>query len=232
MTPNYGIAFTTKADEADVHATDGVKMTRTAKLVICHICGKNHYANRCPDREDGTQGKKADKLEDTLRAESPPTKASVNLTIGEDWGGDTNYVCLMHCQVTLGQSGGHIKPTWALLDNQSTVDVFSNICFLKKIRKSDRSLPIFSTEGRTTTDLQGDLPEYGTLWFQPEGIVNILSFSKVADRYRVPYDRTGEHKFLVHLPGGGNNILHTMQKGSLQLRHGLRGNGAHQYCRI
>ena len=46
VTPNDGVDFTTEADEADVHATDGVKMTQTVKPVICHICGKNHYANR------------------------------------------------------------------------------------------------------------------------------------------------------------------------------------------
>ena len=51
-------------------------MTLTGKPVICHICGKNHYANRCPDREDGTQEKKATKAEDTPRAGSPPTKAA------------------------------------------------------------------------------------------------------------------------------------------------------------
>ena len=57
VTPNDGVAYTTKADEADVHTTDGVKMTRTGKPVICRICGKNHYANRCPDIEYGTPGK-------------------------------------------------------------------------------------------------------------------------------------------------------------------------------
>ena len=83
VTPNDGVAFTTETDEADVYATVGVNINRTGKSVICHICGKNHYANRCPDREDGTQEKKATKAEDTPRAGSPPTKASVNLTIGE-----------------------------------------------------------------------------------------------------------------------------------------------------
>ena len=58
MTPNDGVAFTTESEEADIHATEGVKMTRTVKLLICHICGKNHYANRCLDREDGATGKK------------------------------------------------------------------------------------------------------------------------------------------------------------------------------
>ena len=50
MTPNYGVAFTNESEEANKHATYGVKIMRTGKPVICHICGKNHYANRCPDR--------------------------------------------------------------------------------------------------------------------------------------------------------------------------------------
>ena len=102
MTPNDGVAFTTESEEADIHATDAVKMTRMGKPLICHICGKNHYADRCPDREDRTPVKKDDKAEDTPRKEIPPTKASVNLTIREDWGGDANYRGLMFCQVTSG----------------------------------------------------------------------------------------------------------------------------------
>ena len=105
-------------------------------------------------------------------------------------------------QHALSQLGGHIKPIWVLLDNQSTVDVFSDRRLLKNIRKSDRSLELFSTGGRTTTDLRGDLPGYGTVWFHPGGIANILSFSKVADKYRVYYNSTGGNKLLVHLPGG------------------------------
>ena len=105
-------------------------------------------------------------------------------------------------QHTLSQSGGHIKPTWVLLDNQSTVDVFSNRRLLKNTRKYDRSLENFSTGGRTTTDLQGDLPGYGTVWFHPGGVANILSLSKVTDKYRMSYDSTVENKFLVHLPVG------------------------------
>ena len=180
--------------------------------MIFHICGKNHYANRFPDREDRTPVKKDDKAEDTPRKESPPTKASVNLTIGEDWGDDTNYGGLMFWKVTAGtvfdhqhvlsQSGGHINTTWVLLDNQLTVDVFSNRRLLKNIRKSDRSLAIFSTGGRTTTDLQGDLPGYGTVWFHQGRISNILSLSKVEGKYQVSYDSTNEKKFLVYLPKG------------------------------
>ena len=65
MTPNYSIAFTTESEVADVLSTDGKKLTRTGKPVICHICGKNLYTNRFPDREEITPGKKADKAKET-----------------------------------------------------------------------------------------------------------------------------------------------------------------------
>ena len=46
VTPNDGVALITKPEEADVHATGVMKLERTGKPVICHICGKNHYAKR------------------------------------------------------------------------------------------------------------------------------------------------------------------------------------------
>ena len=48
VAPNNGVAFATESEEVDVHATNGIKMTRLRKSVICHICGKNHYTNKFP----------------------------------------------------------------------------------------------------------------------------------------------------------------------------------------
>ena len=103
-------------------------------------------------------------------------------------------------QHTFSQSGGHIIPTWVLLENQSSVDVFPYRRLLKNIRKFDRALGIFWAGGRTTTSLQGDLPGYGKVWFHPGGIANILYLSKVSEKYWVSYDSTGENNFLVYLP--------------------------------
>ena len=71
VTPNDSVSFTTEADEVDVHSTEGVKMTRTSKPIICHICGKNHYTNRYPDREDRTQEKRQLKWR-ILQERKPP----------------------------------------------------------------------------------------------------------------------------------------------------------------
>ena len=103
-----------------------MKITCSGKPFICHICGKNHCANRCPHREESTPEKESDKVKDTPKMESAPTKVSVNVTIGEDWGDDTDYGGLMFCQVTAetatknnpkmeyknvsSQLGGHIIP--------------------------------------------------------------------------------------------------------------------------
>ena len=67
VTPNDGVAFTTESEEADIHFTNGAKMTLTDKPVLFQICGKNHYTNRCLEREDGTPGKNADNAKYTPR---------------------------------------------------------------------------------------------------------------------------------------------------------------------
>ena len=196
-------------EEADVNATNGTKMTQARNPVICHICGKKHYKKRCPYREESASDKKAEKVEDIPNKESAPKKPSINVTIEEDWGDNTDCSNLMLFQVTaeittdknlnmeyqhtLSQSGGNMNPTWVLLDNQSTVEVFSNRRILKNIRKSDRELEIFFTGGQTTTNIKEDLISYGTVWFHPGGIYNILSLSKVAEKYRVAYDIAGEY---------------------------------------
>ena len=190
VTPNDGVAFTTDSEEAYVHSTDRMNVTRSSKPFLCHICGNNHYTNRFPDREESAPRNKSEKVEDTPKKEITPTKAPFNMTIGGDWGDNADYRGLMLCQVkedtatkkvpkleyqhTLIQSGGHIIPTRVLLDNQSTVDVCSNIRLLKNIRKSDIALEILSTGGQTTTSLQEDLPGYLTVWFHPGGIENIM----------------------------------------------------------
>ena len=71
---------------------------------------------------------------------------------------------------------------------------------LKNIRKSDKELAIFSTGVKMTTNLKGDLPGYGMVWFHPGDIVNIISLSKLTEKYLVVYDSNGGKTFLVCLP--------------------------------
>eukprot|EP00957_Ditylum_brightwellii_P056528 4285817-Ditylum_brightwellii.AAC.1 len=77
---------------------------------------------------------------------------------------------------------------WLLLDSQSTVNIVCNKDLLVNIQKADHTLEIFSNAGLSTTDLIRDLPGFKTVWYQPDGTINILSLSNVQKNHRVTYD--------------------------------------------
>ena len=40
-------------------------------------------------------------------------------------------------------------------------------------------------------DRVGDIPGYGTVWYKPTGITNILSMSRATNKFRVIFDSEG-----------------------------------------
>jgi hypothetical protein len=104
--------------------------------------------------------------------------------------------------VLMNQSTSHVPKDRILLDNQPTVDVFYNDKLLQNIRKSDTYMDIHCNAGVTSTDMVGDLPGYGEVWYHPNGIANILSLTRVKDKHQVTFDSAGGNKFVVHNTGG------------------------------
>mgnify|MGYP003502657285 CR=1 FL=1 len=47
--------------------------------------------------------------------------------------------------------------------------------------------------GVASTNMIGDLPGYGTVWYHPNGIANILSLARVKDRHRITFDSESEN---------------------------------------
>jgi hypothetical protein len=115
------------------------------------------------------------------------------------------------CQI--GQDG-RLPRTWILLDNQSTIDVFYNRDLLTDIRKGTGSMDIHCNAGVATTNLVGELAGYGTVWYHPSGIANILSLSRMKEHgHRVTYDSHGGNRFIVHKNDGTARVFKESDRG-------------------
>ena len=49
------------------------------------------------------------------------------------------------------------------------------------------TLSLAMNVGMMTTNLKTELPGYGTVWFDPQAITNVLSFGNTAKQYPVQY---------------------------------------------
>jgi len=83
----------------------------------------------------------------------------------------------------------NIPQTWILLDNQSTIDLFCSLDLLINIRESQSSMKVHCNAGSRVTNMVGDLQGYGTVWYDPMEIANILSFKRVSEKYVAAYDQ-------------------------------------------
>jgi len=133
-----------------------------------------------------------------------------DVTTEADYGGQFNdddfegIVFVQSDVVCNVQEKAGIPNTWILLDSQSTVDVFCNPRLLNNIRDAKRQLILHCNAGTTIVTKKGDLKGYGTVWFHPQGIANILSLSNVSKKYRVTYDsgNKDEQGLVVHKEDG------------------------------
>ena len=68
---------------------------------------------------------------------------------------------------------------------------------MRNIREVDTSMEIHCNAGTATTNLVGDLPGHGVVWFHPHGIANILSLSKVDANNHVIFESKRDNKFVM-----------------------------------
>ena len=171
-----GVAFVNAGSESSGER-------RNMSNITCYECGQTgHYANRCPSRSEGTA------------QEQQETSLCMNGTeeVENGIGG-----------FSFSQAAEpNIPSTWKLLDNQSTVDLFCNSGLLRNIRQSDTRMKVRCNAGERTTNMIGDLPGYGTVWYDPKSIANILSLKRVSDKYHVAFDSNCGSSFIVTKPDG------------------------------
>ena len=88
-----------------------------------------------------------------------------------------------------------VPKEWILLDNASTVDVFSIPSLVWNIRLINRTLCILCAAGTAYTNYIADFPGYRTIWFVHDRFVNILSLQQMKQCYWVTYDSCGTGLF-------------------------------------
>ena len=108
--------------------------------IQCFRCGAmGYYASECPETLDDAQRMLAETAETGTNMlhhatlNEPTTEqmnemnfASLNLDEMEKDDNDTSFVFTQDVRNVEAQHRGHLPPEWILLDNQSTVDVFTN----------------------------------------------------------------------------------------------------------
>ena len=224
---NDGVAFAT----TDQAGSKGSKGKNKNKKVTCFKCKKQgHYANECEEVSDSDDDDKSIKDKKATNKKGSnfinhgqrnKNKAKENEDEGdtsdeeEESTDDENYkfAFLQHDVSCSIQDKAAIPKTWILLDSQSTVDVFSNPRLLTNIRDAKKSLTLYCNAGKAIVTKKGDLKGYGTVWFYPEGIANILSLGNVKKKHRVTYDSTLDEGFLVFKADGTARTFRPSKKG-------------------
>jgi hypothetical protein len=91
-----------------------------------------------------------------------------------------------------------INPWRVLLDNCSTVNIFSNRNLLRNIRQIDMYVEVKCNAGSRTTNWVGDFPGLDKpVWFDGDGQCNILSMKRVKKFYHMTYDSDNDKGFIV-----------------------------------
>jgi hypothetical protein len=116
--------------------------------------------------------------------------------------------------MTFHQEEQMLLKSWILLDNQSMVDVFCNGSLLTNIRETNKVMNIRCNAGVTRTNMvAGVLNGYGTVWYNPKGIANILSLSQVEEKHRVAYNSAASKAFIVHKNDGSKRRFEQAKNG-------------------
>jgi Zinc knuckle len=164
------------------------RQSGTQKEVTCYRCKKKgHVVRNCPEgKEDEAGGE--DESEDMM--------ATQLLLQGIEELAVEDLYQFAHVDRWL-------PATWILLDNQSTVNIFYNRKLLRDVCETNRYMCVQCNAGWMVTNMIGHLPGYlGEVWYNPDGIANILLMGDAEKHFRIRYDSGAEKAFLVKKPNG------------------------------
>ena len=174
--------------------------------IKCFKCNKyGHYADQCPiineeEQHHNDHDEDADEQQESEEEFVQHMEEASHSTFESD--DDSVIVAFIHAMDSKVESvtaDDKKAPSMdILLDTGSTCSVFNNEKMLINIRRAKRRLVAKTNGGPHVSDLEGELPGFFTVWFNPKSMINILSFADVRKRFRITIDTEEESCFLVH----------------------------------
>lgn len=163
--------------------------------LTCHDCGKvGHIQRFCPDR---TENQPRDPDRDQVHTMVADDANENNNTYDDAYATDDDENIFIQ-----NEAKGVIDRHQLLLDSQSTISQFANGSYLSNIRPASRPVKVHCNSGSTSTDMEGDFSGM-PVYYNKNGIANILSLYEVGKLHRVTYDSWDrDGVFQVHTPGG------------------------------
>ena len=130
---------------------------------------------------------------------------------------------------SFSQAKNKIPSTWILLDSQSTIDIFNNPELLQNVCTVDQKMKIQCNAGSRITNMMGDLPGYGPVWYDQKAIANVLCLYNVQKKYHIAYDSGKNHSFIMTKPT--RKQFHFLDSGmGLHYLDTMKHKETNQYC--
>ena len=100
-------------------------------------------------------------------------------------------------------------------DSGAGCSIISNGDLLTDIREApDReTMRMHCNSGSIETNRIGELEGYGTVWYNPDGIANIISIGEASVRHRITMDTSVDNAIFIHKPDGTVRRFACLQEG-------------------
>jgi hypothetical protein len=158
---------------------------KTYAKIRCSHCNKlGHYKDFCPDLHHKQHIMMGD------------------IDLAADSGSDCESICAEFTfahQFDTQNDGYHSR---ILLDSGSSCSVFCDKTLLTDIRHSDHSITAYTNGGTQESHYSGDFNGFFRVWYNPDCMLNILSWAEVASHFHITSDSAIADCIFVHISDG------------------------------
>jgi hypothetical protein len=154
----------------------------------CFCCGKaGHKSPQCRHKSRPKDAWVINKVRENKKSVNEEKKKESK----DDEEKKPNWMCLQY--LLAQRTEKQIMKNALLLDSQSTIDLMCNPQQVSNIRPAREPLLLTTNAGTLEVNLEADLPGYGTVYFNPDAITNVISLANMETKYKVTYDSSKEN---------------------------------------